>query len=285
LRVALTTSSKLVRAGGTAEDRLLADHLTRRGIGVELRAWDSAEPWEGLDAILLRSCWDYHLRAEEFRLWLGRVDALPVRLWNPAPLVRWNLDKRYLLDLSTRGIRVVPTLFFDYSSFPGQAARFAALHAESYVIKPAIGATAQGCRRVTDRDLELGLPGVEISGAWLLQPFLEEIPRSGEWSLVWLGGRFSHAVLKRASRGDFRVQRIWGGTVERLPPDERLLRFAHHVLDVLDHEPLYARIDIVLRKGDCLLMELELIEPELFLVEGDPGMDALAEGLGRPKTT
>jgi glutathione synthase/RimK-type ligase-like ATP-grasp enzyme len=250
---------------------------------IELRAWDCTKPWEDLDAILLRSCWDYHLRPEEFRLWLARLDALPVRLWNPPRLVRWNMDKRYLLDLSTRGIQIVPTNFFDCSSFPRLASRLAVPQAGSYVIKPAIGATADGCRRVTHRDLELGLPGAKISGTWLLQPFLEEVSRDGEWSLVWLGGRFSHAVLKRPRRGDYRVQKAWGGTTERLQPDERLVRFANRVLEVLDQKPLYARIDIVLRDKECLLMELELIEPQLFLVKGDPGLDALARGLAEAR--
>ena len=116
-------------------------------------------------------------------------------------------------------------------------------------------------------------------GPWLVQPFADSIERQGEWSLMLFAGELSHTVLKRPAPGEYRVQREWGGTSQREEPDEDLMGVATRALQVLDRMPLYARVDLVRWNGSPHLMELELIEPQLFLENGDRGLDVLIERL------
>lgn len=221
-----------------ADDRLLRDALVRRGHGVRAVVWDDPSvEWRAFDAIVVRSTWDYHKRADEFRAWLDRMDGLP--LWNPPAVLRWNTHKSYLLDLQARGIEIVPTLFVPRGS--------------SYIVKPAVSATAfRTERHETDVDL-------------LVQPFVPEIVEQGELSFVFFVGRFSHAVRKRAAGGEFRVQSEFGGSAERFEPSQPLIEQAAQIASALGDAWLYARIDCVERDGRLILMELEATEPSLFL--------------------
>lgn len=223
-----------------ADDRLLRDALVRRGAAVRAVAWDDPDAdWRSFDAIVVRSTWDYHKRLDEFRAWLDRMDGLP--LWNPPPVLRWNTHKSYLLDLESRGIAIVPTLFVPRGS--------------SFIVKPAVSATAfRTERHETDVDL-------------LVQPFVPEIVADGELSFIFLGRRFSHAVRKRAGSGDFRVQTEFGGSAEPFSPPQDLIEQAARIAGTLGEQWLYARIDCVVRDGRLLLMELEATEPSLFLDE------------------
>jgi glutathione synthase/RimK-type ligase-like ATP-grasp enzyme len=221
-----------------ADDRLLRDALVRRGVDARAVVWDDeAADWSAFDAIVIRSTWDYHKRFDEFRAWLDRMEGLP--LWNPAAVLKWNTHKSYLLDLQSRGIAIVPTLFVPRGS--------------SYIVKPAVSATAfRTERHQADSDL-------------LVQPFVPEIVSDGELSFIFLGRKFSHAVRKRAGSGDFRVQTEFGGSAEPFSPPQHLIDQAADIADTLGEQWLYARVDCVVRDGRLLLMELEATEPSLFL--------------------
>ena len=223
-----------------ADDRLLQQALVRRGAEARAVIWDDASvDWRSFDAIVVRSTWDYHKRADEFRAWIDRLDRLP--LWNPPAVLRANTHKSYLLELEKRGIPIVPTLFVP--------------RGESYIVKPAVSATAfRTERHVADVDL-------------LVQPFVPEIVSEGELSFVFFGGAFSHAVRKRAAGGEFRVQSDFGGTAERIQPSQTLIEEARTIANTLGEQWLYARVDCVVRDGHLLLMELEATEPSLFLDE------------------
>lgn len=217
------------------DDRLLLAHLDARAV-----VWDDpAVDWRAFDAVVIRSTWDYHKRIGEFRAWIDRLDASGARLWNPPALLRWNTHKRYLIDLAARGVNVVPTLL-----------------TSRVVVKPAVSATAYRTHVLDPFEQEM-----------LVQPFIDEVITGGEWSLIFFAGAFSHAVIKRARAGDFRVQSEFGGTSEVATPDASLIEDARNILRTIEEPWLYARVDAVVRDGRLLLMELEMTEPSLFLDE------------------
>jgi glutathione synthase/RimK-type ligase-like ATP-grasp enzyme len=249
------------------DDRLLVPAL--RGVGFEplARRWDEpAEPWARHAAVVVRSSWDYHRRATEFHAWLDRLEEGGARVFNPVPILRWNADKRYLRDLARAGIEVVPTAWVDEREEGSLAALAGARGWRRVVVKPSVSATAFETWRagpvVTDED-EQRFRRLTGERPVLVQPYLPEI-EGGELSLVFLGGRYSHAVLKRPRPGDFRVQVDFGGTVEPVRPGPHVVETAARVLRAAPGETLYARVDLCLVEGRVQLMELELLEPALF---------------------
>lgn len=270
----------------TPDDRLAATALASRGVEVVPAIWSARDvDWGAFDATILRSMWDYHHRVPEFRAWLGRLEQEEAACWNPASLARWNLDKRYLRDLQAAGIPTIPTAWLSASQL-GDLGSVMDCHGwRDVVLKPAIGATAHRIVRISrenadavsarSRDL------VEHGDA-MLQPFIAGIASHGEWSLMFFGGEFSHAVLKQAAAGDFRVQEEFGGrSTVALPPPE-LRAAAERILASLQQPWLYARVDGVAGAlGDFLLMELEMLEPLLFLAHDPGAADRFAEAIIR----
>lgn len=278
--VALITCA--AHPGLSPDDRLLLPALAAAGFEAAPRLWDSpGEPWESHAAVVVRSCWDYHLRAEEFHAWLDHLELTGARVFNPVPILRWNADKHYLRDLEAAGLEVVPTAWVGEE--PG--ATLARLVEErdwrQVVVKPAVSATAYETWRVgpvvTPED-ERRFHRLTRQRAVMVQPYLESIEQ-GELSLVFFAGRFSHAVLKRPRSGDFRVQADFGGTVERLLPAPALVEQARRALAAAPGPSLYARVDGCLVDGRLRLMELELIEPALYLAQDDAAPEQFAEAL------
>jgi glutathione synthase/RimK-type ligase-like ATP-grasp enzyme len=249
----------------TAGDGLLADALRRLGAGVVAVPWDGIDPERPEGIVCLRSTWDYHLRWDEFRQWV-RGFGRRGRLWNPAETVLWNADKRYLRDLAAAGIALPRTRWFDPGERPDVAAVLEEWGLPRAVLKPRVSATAFGTH-VASADSRLSEEEwavLERAGC-LLQAFVPEIQSRGEVSLVFLGGSFSHAVLKRPVEGDFRVQSDFGGTVETATPTPSAVAFGQAALSASARPWIYARVDLVETDGGPVLMELELIEPYLFL--------------------
>lgn len=271
MTLALAMSPELLASGGTAEDRLLAEVLERRGVSALPVSWDGRLAWGEMDGVLIRSCWDYHLRPEEFRAWLDRLDDADVAIWNSTSLVRWNMDKRYLLDLEQSGIPIVPTTVSEHLDSDDIDHLFDLIGADELVVKPVVGATSHGLERL-ERGKRTEREG---TGPWLVQPFLQEVPDHGEWSLMFFGGRFSHSVIKKAAPGEFRVQKEWGGTARHERAPETFVAVAMRALSVLGEIPAYARVDLVLFEDSPCVMELELIEPELYLEEAGGGLEVL----------
>lgn len=271
-RVALVTSAELPSLYG--DERALPSAFAAAGVDAAPVVWSDPDvAWSRYDAVVIRSTWDYFQRIDEFVAWLDRLERERVRLYNPVPLVRWNFDKRYLAELAARGVRIVPTRFFDAGARVDLAALLREAGWSEAIVKPAVSGGAWRTHRfgaaeaaAVQRQLDEILRG---SGA-LVQPFLDEIPRVGEHSLFFFGGRFSHAVVKTPASGDFRVQAQFGGTHRAIEPPAEMLAAARAVLDLLPAPALYARIDGVERDGRFELMEVEVIEPYLFL-PGSPG--------------
>lgn len=252
----------------TAGDALLADALRHLGAAVSAAPWDAVDPRREEGVVCLRSTWDYHLRWDRFEGWV-RAFGGSARLWNPAATVLWNADKIYLRDLAAAGVSLPRTRWFEPGERPDIAALLEEWGLARAVLKPRVSATAFGTH-VVSRHGSLGedeWAPLERSGS-LLQAFVPEIQSRGEISLVFLGGSFSHAVLKRPGDGDFRVQKEFGGSLGTTMPADETVRFGETVLAAAARPWLYARVDLVEAEAGPVLMELELIEPDLFLTPG-----------------
>ncbi|MCB0305955.1 MAG: hypothetical protein KDI38_19495 [Calditrichaeota bacterium] len=253
----------------TADDALAVAPLGERGIEAVPAAWnDPAVRWEKFAGVVIRSCWDYHLMPAEFRRWVNALNAAEVMVWNPAGMLLWNMDKRYLLDLAAKGVQIPRTIWVEAGATPDLSELLHDAGIHQAVVKPAISATAHQTWRVAREraaDFQKPFEKQVLSGATLVQEFIPELLRDGEWSLLFFGGQFSHAVKKRPAGGDFRVQHDYGGSAVPEAASAALLSQARQILATLDTMPLYARVDGVEVAGQLVLLELELIEPELFL--------------------
>ena len=269
----------------TDDDRLLVEVLAGRGVRVEPAIWnDDALDWEKYAAVVIRSTWDYHLHLDEFLAWLDRLEGLDVKVFNAPSLVRWNAEKGYLRDLADRGIAIVPTRWVERGEKTSLADVIRETGWSEVVVKPAVSASAHQTWRMSANeahDREEELASMVESGRVLVQPFLEEIETEGEWSLLFYGGEYSHAVLKRPREDDFRVQQTHGGTSEVMDPSAAVIEEAHRVLEAAGQASLYARVDGCVVDGRFVLMELELIEPDLFLRAHPAAPGRLADTLLR----
>ena len=276
--IALITASQMPKPD--LDTGLLVEEMARIGARAALVSWDDAIHWADVPLIVLRTPWDYSRRFVAFMEWALQVDG-ETRLLNPFPLVRWNSHKSYLLDLAAKGVPVVPTTLFRAHD-PDAAARLFEVPTEAeLVVKPAIGAGANGVMKARKGDpaLARNLDEVLESKDALAQPFVSSVAEAGEVSLVYFGGCYSHAIRKRPAKGDFRVQDQHGGTLHPHEPAERELAVGAAALAAAPAASAYARVDLVEWEGSPVVMELELIEPELFLRHSPEGLRRFAEVL------
>jgi glutathione synthase/RimK-type ligase-like ATP-grasp enzyme len=256
---------------------------------VEPVVWDSRDGSSAriakANAVVIRSCWDYIHRPVEFVRWIAGLEQAGARVHNPSTIVEWNADKRYLRTLEARGAKVLPTLWLDdsTSNFPVESAR--ARGWDEVVIKPIVSNGGVATRRLriegTSRE-EIDHAVAEaahVGRGAMVQPFAREITEAGEWSFLFFRGAFSHAVVKRSSSGEFRVQEIHGGTTARAFPHAGLLAQAEHVVRSVGVDLLYARVDGIERDGALIVIELELIEPTLFLAHDPYAVERCASAI------
>jgi glutathione synthase/RimK-type ligase-like ATP-grasp enzyme len=274
-RIAIATCDRHDRE--MVDDELLRTALTERGCEAWQVVWDEEAGWSEFDLCLVRSTWDYHEKYEGFLAWARHVEEVS-SLQNPADLIAWNSEKTYLRELAEAGVPTVPTLWVDRGA---DVDLDGLLRGEGWgeaVVKPVVDLGARNLRRVRAGEGTGALPSVLRRGAAMVQPFLPALEAEGELSLIYIDGKPTHAVRKRAAAGDFRVQSIWGGTAEPAEPGDAEVNLAELALAQLDQTPLYARVDIVTGPdGARLLIELELIEPNLYLTQHPPAAGALAE--------
>lgn len=242
--------------------------LNALGFSVQRQSWsDAGVDWSRYQAVLFRSTWDYFERLDEFLPWLERV-AGQTQVFNEAALIRWNADKRYLADLATAGMTIVPTRFVSRGSTISLAQVVAEAGWDEVVFKPVVSGAGRHTYRVGNdelaahEDIFARCLGAEDM---MVQPFEAAVVESGELSVVVIDGRAGHAIRKTPRAGEFRVQDDHGGTVHPHQPSPGECDFAEAVVAACPLPPLYARVDFIRhRNGEYRLMELELIEPELF---------------------
>ncbi|MFL6722031.1 MAG: RimK family alpha-L-glutamate ligase [Sphingomonas sp.] len=258
--------------------------LVAAGAKVEPIAWTDAEDLSGFDLVLPLVVWGYHLDYARWVDLLGRAERGGWRMINPPPLLRWNGDKAYLAELAERGVATVPTLAVEACCDADLEEARRRFDSDWLVIKPPISASAMGAHRLGPKD---DLPGESVRQPMIIQPLIEEIARTGEFSLMLFDGEFSHAVVKRPKSGDFRVQEHHGGaTLPCAAPPAGAVKLAQAALAVAPAHAAYARVDIVPDDDGVLrIMELELIEPSLFLDHApDGGLAFTRSVLSRART-
>jgi glutathione synthase/RimK-type ligase-like ATP-grasp enzyme len=239
-------------------------------------------PWSGplppADAYAPLFAWGYHRR---WRAWLETLDAFAstgARVINPVPTLRWNGDKAYLLELAERGAPLPPTVGVDHATSQAVEIACEGFGAEEVVVKPRISGGSFQTVRVRRGEPLVDRP----EGPALIQPFLPAVAGEGEWSLFFFGdaGGYSHGLTKVAAAGDFRVQPQFGGRVEGRPAPDAAMRAGQAVLHACPHPWIYARVDLIADgNGGYSLMELELIEPHLFLDQAEDGGVAFARAM------
>jgi glutathione synthase/RimK-type ligase-like ATP-grasp enzyme len=241
-----------------------------RGIELRPRPWDTG-PGDG-DATLALFAWGYHLAP---KCWLEILADWPAErpLFNAPDVMAWNTRKTYLRDLDAAGIPIVPSLF-GYADAESVAAAFAHYGCDELVVKPQVSGGSHKTVRVKQGD------AVEPLDDAIVQPFLPAVSHEGELSFLTIGGRFSHAVRKVAAPGDFRIQPQFGGVFSRFDPEAEQLALVERVLGHLPGKSLYARVDLIRLSDDSLaLMELEAIEPDLYVAQEPEAPARLAEAL------
>jgi glutathione synthase/RimK-type ligase-like ATP-grasp enzyme len=241
-----------------------AGALASSGAEVEPVVWTDARDLSGFDLILPLVAWGYHLDYPRWLSLLVRADRERWPLVNPTELVRWNSDKAYLAELAEVGVSTVPTLAVEACCDEDLEEARRRFDRDWLVIKPPVSASAMGAHRIGPKD---DLPADSRGRPMIVQPLIEEIARTGEFSLMLFGGEYSHVVVKRPKSGDFRVQEYHGGQTSRCKaPPSGAIELAKAALAAAPAKATYARVDIVPDdEGVLRIMELELIEPALFL--------------------
>jgi len=256
----------------TESEKLLLPIYKENGINAIPLIWnDDKIDWLTYECLIFRSVWDSHIYPKEFIAWLDYLEKNKVKTLNPVSTIRYNHHKFYLRDLHEKGVQIIPTIFLSKTTAldlnPVKEAGW-----KKAVIKPAISATSYLTTLFDIADIEQiqnDYKEIALERDLLVQEFMPEIQEIGEISLIFFNRIFSHAVIKTAKKDDFRVQEEYGGLTQTFVPSLKVVETAQQILTLFDGVLLYARVDGVMRNDQFILMEVELIEPELFLGYAD----------------
>ena len=267
------------------DDQLLQSALARHGISTVRIDWANPDvDWSQFRCAVFRTTWDYFERQAEFTAWLNRVRG-QTRLCNDAALISWNLDKHYLADLEAKGIPIVSSKFIERGSKVTLHEMFVESGWDEAIIKPCISGAARHTYRINRESVAPLEPVVRqllTDESLILQPLQQSVMRDGEDALMFFNGRFTHAVRKVPKPGDFRVQDDYGGTMHPHEPSAAQIEFAQRALAACQPAPAYGRVDLVRdNHGNLAVMELELIEPELWLRNHPAAATAFADEIAK----
>jgi glutathione synthase/RimK-type ligase-like ATP-grasp enzyme len=250
-------------------DKLLIEPMKSLGWIAEEISWRNEKAdWKKYDAVIVRSTWDYQNDLEKFISVLANINN-STHLENDLELMKWNMNKKYLFDLEQKGVKIVDTVWENNFNPNLSHKYFDMLNTEEIIIKPNISANADNTFRLTKENFNEYFPRLKkvfASREFMVQPFLKNIIDEGEYSLFYFGGQFSHSVLKKPKQKDFRVQEEHGGNIQPIKVFSEIISIAENIINKLSTIPLYGRVDLVrTSQNEFALMELELIEPSLYL--------------------
>ncbi|MBC2846769.1 ATP-grasp domain-containing protein [Winogradskyella flava] len=266
-----------------AEDALVMNALGKLGLKTIRLAWNDPDfDWSTTRSVLFRTTWDYFDDFAKFSEWLNYI-AKVTTLINSERLIRWNIDKHYLQHLNINGVHIAQTLFVEQ----GNSKTLKTLHHETgwneTVLKPCVSGAARHTYRLNTENIadhEAIFKSLIAQEAMMLQPFQHKIVTEGEVSMMVFNGIFTHAILKRAKTGDFRVQDDFGGSIQDYTPTDKEIEFAINTVNACNELPIYARVDIFNdNNGNITLAELELVEPELWFRNHPQAALILAEAV------
>ena len=250
------------------EDNLLKLELEKLKLKVLIKDWKSKNfNWSSTKTVIFRSTWDYFDNYELFLKWLENTKSKTIFI-NSFDLINWNLDKSYLFDLNNKGVNIASTLLIKKNKNISLKELFSQTNWNEAIIKPTISGAAKNTFRINKENChkyEALFRDLISTENFLFQEFLTDILINGEISIIIINGNYTHAVRKIAKKGDFRVQDDHGGTVEIYTPKKNEIEFSLKCVEACPVMPMYARVDIVYdNKGEISLVEIELIEPELW---------------------
>ncbi|MDC3105391.1 hypothetical protein OA521_03550 [bacterium] len=263
------------------EDKLLKKELELLGLNVIIKDWKSKKfDWTKAEYAIFRSTWDYFDNFKLFSDWLEK-NKYEIKFINSLEIIKWNLDKVYLLELQEKGINIAPTILIKKNQPTTLKKLFEDTGWQEAVFKPTVSGAARHTYRINRNsynDFEKIFKGLICNEDFLFQEFIKNIISNGELSLIVIGGKYTHAVKKTAKKGDFRVQDDHGGKVEVYHASDKEIEFAEQCINLCLEMPLYARVDIAYDNNNELsLVELELIEPELWFRNNNKSAKLLAE--------
>src|SRR5215216_6733713 len=265
-----------------ADDPLAVEPLRRLGHETEFVPWQAAVDWRKYDGVVIRTTWDYQDHLPAFLRVLQEIET-QTRLANPLEIVKWNADKKlYLQDIEKRGGKIVPTIWSDSKIDSRQIKEwFDQLQTDEIVIKPMVGANAQDAFQLKHGEVDAGeLSKVYEGRSYMVQPFMRGIVEEGEFSLFYFNAEYSHTILKTPKKDDFRVQEEHGGEIKATKPPVDLPETGKKILRHISPTPLYARLDFVrTAAGEFAVVELELIEPSMYLRKADHAPQMFAEAI------
>lgn len=249
------------------EDNLLIQGFRADGFDARPVVWNDPDiDWDQFDIALLRSTWDYLDEQPRFLEVLTQIEASSCRLFNPLAAVRWNIDKRYLFDLEKWGVPSIPTILARDVKTEAFQRLFVEKQIQTVVLKPTIGLGGSHSQWVPLDELDATLTAARArlpDQDFLIQPFMEDILTEGEWSFIYFNRELSHVLLKRPAPNDYRVQGIYGGTVQPAEPSRQDLMQSDFAISKIPYDILYARLDFIRVNGILAVIEIELIEPIL----------------------
>lgn len=252
-----------------SEDDKLLLFLKVKGLNIEKVIWnDEKVNWKNYQLAILKSPWDYFDLYKDFKIWLNLLEEKSIRLLNPIDIVRWNADKHYLKEIESAGLKITPSIFIGSDDEINLSSYFEEFKTDKLIVKPCVSGGAKNTFKVTADNVEEINEKLKLlikEEDFIVQPFLSEILECGEWSFIFFNGIYSHTLIKKAKQGDFRVQPAHGGSVHPQNSDQALIETAGEYVKLFAKGCLYARVDGTFVKNQFLLMELELIEPFLFL--------------------
>lgn len=263
------------------EDRILTQALEQKGLKVTRTNWDNPVfNWAETGYVILRTPWDYFSRYDEFAPWLEKAARL-TRFINPVDIINWNIDKHYMLELQDAGINIPPTIFIE----PGDQRTLAEITGElkwdEFILKPAISGGAWHTYRISKDEIlqhEQIYKELIQERSMLIQEYQKSITTHGEVSYMVIGGKYTHAILKRGKGSDFRIQESFGGTIQDYIPSKEEIDFAQNVVKNSKPGILYARVDVMWDNNNILTLgELEVFEPALWLRRNPDAAELLAD--------
>lgn len=256
-------------ANSIDENQILSSILIQEGISHEIVSWsDPQVVWSRFTTLLIKSTWDYFDYYGEFLAWITQIELLQIPVLNSLQTIFWNSSKQYLLEIEQQGFPVIAGMVLKKGKFIDKRHIQERIKSEIWVVKPLVSGGAKNTFKIPASEWSNFASRVQDLVAeedFLIQPFLREVANVGEYSLIFFNQEFSHAVLKTPAKSDFRVQHYFGGTIQSIEPTLAMLRSSQKLVDVFAKGTLYARVDGVEINGVFHLMELELIEPYLFL--------------------
>ncbi len=282
-RYTINSSSEQYIQNVLDEDAFVVNALKAEGLNAIRLAWDDANfDWNSTKCIIFRTTWDYFDRFSEFSVWLTKVSK-QTTLINSEAIIRWNIDKHYLQDLQKNNVHIAETHFIEKGTQTTLKQLHRSLQWNETVLKPCVSGAARHTYKLNAENLdahETIFQELTSEEAMMLQPFQYNIIEKGEISLMVFNGQFTHAVLKKAKAGDFRVQDDFGGSVHDYQPTAQEIAFAENTVRACKELPLYARVDIFEdNNGHIALSELELIEPELWFRKHPEASTILAKAV------